>query len=169
MPLPKSVALARLSRQHLYRDEKSVEDFTGLCKRKYKLYINRLFSSTLDVHAFLVSTTRESACQRSLTVKMQAGDWIDCDHGFVQVASYFDIKKVDVLSGDDIAYKMNDAQNNFLCVAKMPNDKFDALLEIKEKKLITSNRVSSETRAVIDSAIEESNIADEVLQKMGLI
>ena len=110
-----------------YVDEQSVEEFTNVCKRKYKLFINRM-PLIREVLYFFVSTSKDYT-NHNLTFSVKEKEWLHLikdsttsrSTQYLSGCSHFDIRKICTENESDL---MNKRKNNDLaCVAYLPNTK----------------------------------------------
>lgn len=168
------VYLSKVSTRGLYFDKKSKEEYTGKVKKKYKLAgIQDDILSELQIFRFFVGTSKESSCQKALTLKVEPEDWEDVhDSHSSTVGSkcgYFDVRKVDILNREELLTKIKDPSNGFGYVAKLKYECFGDLQSLalslnRSHKPIPPAKVPH----ILNALIKKSDAVDEIMLQLGL-
>ena len=169
MILPDGLLLRKVTIQNVYFDKKSYEKSTGLTKPKYKLAGNPLNK----VYTFFITTTNSDACHRKSTVIVKKCHWENkVDNHLNAPESFIDVKKVEVLTSDEVLIKIKDLDNKFILTAKLCDSKFSELKSIREDAHKKCGNISIECLALVDVALRDivdtSSICDEILINLGL-
>lgn len=151
-----------------YVDEQSVEDFTNVCKRKYKLFINRL-PLIREVLYFFVSTSKNYT-DPELTFSVTKDEWLCLIENsitsnstkYLYDCSNFDIRRICIENESDlITKKLN---NHIACVAYLPVTKQNLIRNcfenLRQKRL--SPKEKSNLKNVSD--ILSNTVSNEELQ-----
>lgn len=114
-----------------YVDEQSVEASTQKCKRKYKLFIDRL-PFIREVLYFFVSTSKNTTAEH-LTFCVEEVEWENLIPPYLKGTSRFDIRRIVQENEDELTQKL--VKRQLACVARLPDSKkadirvcFNALL-----------------------------------------
>jgi hypothetical protein len=165
---PDTTLLGLLEIQYAYYDKKSLEEKTKIIKPKYKLLRKKL-PSPLDSFIFFVMTTNPNACERFLTLCIYQKDWENRKTGHLrEKCSYLDIRKIEVIDKDTALWKMKDGDNKFLKVAKLSDNKFLEIKKLYKGSYQNPVIVSPEIKQLIEVALDEANIGESTLKKLGL-
>ena len=127
-----------LSKQWLYLDEVSLEQYTGTVKPKYKLYMGS-HSIFADIRIFLKTTSKNSV-KKDCHIKVGRPEWEnilkdesgneilkpDGTFKYLHGTSYLDITKTDFLNDEEIS-KKSLVNRQFPCVARLSDIKFKEL------------------------------------------
>lgn len=171
MFLPDFILLRKIKVQHVYCDRKSLENFTGITKTKYKLAGNVITS--LKIYTFFVATTNELACQRALTVQIQNTDWEQAVPGHLQSPiSYIDITKVTPITEQELLNKIKDKTNGFPWIAKLCDTKFQELKALRNKAHTSRHTLPLEktalVRVALDDVVDLTQLSQDVIDRLGL-
>ncbi len=156
----------------IYCDEKSVEEFTGKTKRKYKLagYWTKYLEIS-DARLFYVSTSKDYSKAKSTVVCVGKNDYVECFEPTLKTKnSYYDTLSPIVVTKDEINYKTSDPENGFRNVARLKEHAFHKFLE-KAKKIKLQQRppITPKKLAGIIGSFTPSEITDETLRELHLI
>ena len=171
MDLPENLLLQKVKVQYAYCDRKSKEVTTGIVKTKYKLAGNIIDS--LKIYTFFIATKNELACQSRLTIEIQTKHWEELEPGHLSnPIGYIDITKFEPLTEQELLYKMRDKGNGFICVAKLCDNKFSELKDLRSKAHTSRSFIPIERTVLIKLALDDivdfSQISDDLLKKLGL-
>lgn len=131
MMLPDALIIReKTEKQRVFSDEKSKEEFTGIVKRKYKLSAGEIFP---DVFIYFLTFSKNYALKKNLTIDISLCHWEDKDDKYLKCdKSYIEITKYETLGRNDLLFKTRDTTNQFLCVARLCDEKFNELLKLVE-------------------------------------
>lgn len=172
MEMPESLILRKIINQNVYCDERSEErHITGVLKRKYKLAGNII--KLLEVYAFFVITKERTSCNRYTTIEVEQKHWENKVSKYLnEPKSYIDLHKVEALSSDELCKKIRDNMNQFLIVARLCDDKYSELKDLRCNIHKCGGFVTTEKIALANLAIQDivdmSSISDTILEKLGL-
>jgi hypothetical protein len=108
-----------------YVDEQSLEESTGVCKRKYKLCV-AVMPFISEVLYFFVSTSKNST-NPNLTFYVDENEWLNLvEKGkYLRGRAHFDIRRIVNESKDILTQKFTAGQ--IACVARLPDTKKDLI------------------------------------------
>ncbi|MBI4845048.1 MAG: hypothetical protein HY810_01000 [Candidatus Omnitrophica bacterium] len=164
---PDDILISIIQPQNAHCDFTSVEPTTNKKKKKYKL-AGKVILQPLNFYPFFILTSNKSTCQEYLTVCIKREEWADRNSTHLaEEKSYIDIKKIETLTQEEIIDKMRDPDNGFPCIAKLCDKKFEEIAE-KRKNLHKATRLSSKTQDIINAALSEADIANNILKNLSL-
>lgn len=168
MELPANDPLNKITKSCVYRDEKSLEEYTGIIKRKYKLAGNPALGHYLGQYSFHVLTTTIGATRINITLVINRGDWENrADGRFLQEdVSYCDLRKHEFIRREILLKKIKDRENGFEYVAKLCALKCEELL-LLNARMQEDRYVSQEIKEIVGITLSD-DIPDEILLKLGL-
>ena len=112
-----------LIKNHVYCDERSIESGTKVIKRKYKIFCNPI--DAWDQYAFVITFGQKESTNENHTFIVKESDWeykvnqFEGRKPYLHGDSYCDVSKIDILTSDQIFYKIREKDNQFLCIAKL--------------------------------------------------
>ena len=161
MNISRAVYLQTIQTQNTYYDKKSLEKFTLKVKRKYKVCAD---IPPIDVFSFYVLTTRKSSCPRSSLVVIKKSDWEKRNRRHLNFTSYISPTHIESLTHEEVIIKIQDRNNGFKFVAKLPDKKYK---ELKEKGYHYKNKLTPRQSDLFKLALSEESI-NKIIDDMGL-
>lgn len=166
----KSVILHLIQERHIYKDERSEERGTGVVKRKYKLAGK--WPSALraqNVRIFFVSTSRELS--NRMSVAISGADYESCSSSSLKEGvSYYDLRKNESLSAEEVVKKKEDPNNGFKDVAVITESAFEKFLTAsKNLKLQGRPPISVQNIINISSSVASEEVSDKLLRELHII
>lgn len=169
MELPNSVKLTKIQTQNTFCDKKSFEKFTQQIKPKFKVCADSL-PKELQVHLFFVSTTTKDSYRRDFVVIVDELEWENRIGNYLKDVSYLSVTHLDCLSDDDIISKINDPENGFELVARLPDNKYQ---ELKTKYLKKRNKLTLQRQELgelafsVELALSEED-KEDTIKRLGI-
>lgn len=150
MSNPFAVLLSRvIERGWVYSDRNSKEKLTGKYKTKFKL-ADYTPLGEIKVFPFYVLTSSKEACSAYTTEAVKYDEWetVLTKYFPKKETSYIDVKKIEVLSEDQVIKKRGSAKNGFKKMARLPESRFKKLSELK-KRAARSTSISSDVKEIL--------------------
>jgi len=155
-----------VERGWVYRDEFSREESTGDVKVKYKL-ANTVIADELAIFPFIVLTSRGSSCKRWTTKIVEPKEWCDVQtRHFPKTTTYIDVKRVEILSVEDIQKKRRGGRESFAKMARLPENGMRELDQLKVRAR-RSTDTPDDTKTILGITLGEE-ITDSFLHKYNL-
>lgn len=151
-----------------YVDEQSVEETTNVCKRKYKLFINRM-PLIQEVLYFFVSTSKDYT-NHNLTFSVTEKEWLylikdsltSRPTQYLSGCSHFDIRKICTENESDLMNKRK--HNHLACVAYLPDTKQHLMRKCFENLRYQRLNPKEKTNLKDVSDILSHTVSDKELQ-----
>lgn len=170
MDLHNKKLLSNIQRFNAYCDEKSIEQNTGIEKRKYKLSGRHL--PGINSYPFFVLTEDKTACSEELRFSIAKNDWIDRLKGYIEEKySYTDLNNgVETLEVEQILKKMKDSENGFSKVAKLCRKKCNELQNFIPRMLKSKKKILPETKKIVYlGMLDYDNPEIEKFKRIGML
>jgi hypothetical protein len=169
MELPDKFLLKKVRAQGVYCDRQSKEVATKIIKPKYKVAGNQL----LNIFTFFVATKNKGACQRGFTIEVQRKHWEQLQQGHLSSPfGYIDITKLESFTDQEIISKMKDRRNGFPCVARLCDEKYQELRQLRQNPRLGSALRTTEKMALatmaLDDVVDMTKFHKDLLVKLGL-
>jgi hypothetical protein len=161
--------LLKIKAQNVYFDRKSREASTGLVKPKYKL--SGKVPRELDVFIFFPLTKNKGACSKYLSICVSKMEWENKNPQHLnECYSYISIRAVETIDQTELLQKINDNDNKFDFVARLPNNKFAKLKKLLQNIDKSSSYISPRDKVVIGAALSDGDAISiqKALQDLGL-
>ena len=175
MDLPNELHLSKISHRCLYCDKKSVEPGTGVIKKKYKLASvpGDIVTHQLNVYRFFIGTSQKEACQKDLTLVVMPEHWEHIDILYESVLAnttgYYDLRRVEVMSKDELLLKLKEKPISFQYAAKLRTEHFDQLRSLSPK-LYRSHKALSKEKIdnILGALFQDNEDINKILSLLGL-
>lgn len=169
--MPDAALLMLINVQKVYFDTESIEKSTGVRKQKYKLAGN--FFSPMGIYTFFDITSKKLSCWHKTTITVGQSHWEDKHPKHLRKPeSYVDAKKVEVLTGKEIAQKMRDDNNGFAKVARLCDSKYIQLKNLS-RNINTGGYMSEKKKKIVEQSLSDvfniSEVNDNILDQLGLL
>lgn len=158
-----------IQRLYVYLDQKSEEKSTKKTNPKYKVYIKKhpIFKEVL---IFFILTSQNHYPNKKTIISIQSSEWEQHTCAKLNKTSYIDIIKPSHLNSTEIETKYNDQNNGFVCVAKLPDNRFQ---EMQSKiQLIKSydcnDQLKKDNISTAVYALEKDENIKDKLRELGL-
>jgi len=161
------IAIRGMKAQEVFCDGVSKERLTGLVKTKYKLS-TKVLPAELGIFMFVLSTSKSSAVSSHTSFSVKEGEWEDRDSDYLHGTSFFDVKKVEPHSVDELLQKRKDPMNGFKRVARLP-DSIHSKIDLLFRRARAQTSVPDVTKKLLNAAYADANVAEAALRELNLI
>ena len=170
MEMPDSVLLMHLNLRSAFLDRKSQEDGTLVVKPKYKLFtFKKEALGELDILTFHVLTSQKQTYIQEKTIDIIETDWEHREGTHLDGSGKLCSQAVSFMNKETVLLKMRDRDNKFSHVATLGHVKFNEVLTfIQDNLQAVDRRTNFDVKDVIESIINDTQIPESLLQKLGL-
>ena len=157
-------ALASIEAKHVYCDEKSKERQTSVIKRKYKVagFWSDLLQET-GKRLFFIGTSKEDRIPARETIEISYKDYASTVPNYGPASpnktGKYSLRKNELLSREEIEYKINDPNNGFKDVAVLTDEAFTRFSDNVGTLRLRAGETSSDLQCILESVIDPINIA----------
>ena len=150
--IPGDILLKKIVTRHAYLDRKSVKESTVKSKQKYKLAGNSI--KLFHYYSFFILTSHKDLTNKDLRVCIHKNDWIKKEQRYLnEEYSYTDPTQCEILSSNELLYKINDNKNGFHWAGELKNYKYEELILTCKKMRKIKIRPKEETIARAEEAL----------------
>lgn len=157
-------ALASIEAKHVYCDEKSKERRTSIVKRKYKVagFWSNLLQET-GKRLFFIGTSKEDRIPVRETIEIAHKDYVSTVPNYGPAnpnkTGKYSLRKNELLSREEIEYKINDPNNGFKDVAVLTDEAFAKFGGNTSTLRLQAGETSSDLQYILESVIDPKSIA----------